>query len=92
MSTAGEQSDRVRHLLQMLLGIFAAHGVLALDREHLKPAHSVGDLLVQHLDALDAEVEERGGIAQVLAAHFARVYKVPAPRELFSPAVSAKGA
>jgi len=35
----------VRHLIQMLLGIFAAHGVLALGE---KPVRSVGDLLTQH--------------------------------------------
>jgi len=28
---------------------------------------------------------------QVLAEHFARVYKMDAPRDLFSPAASAKG-
>src|SRR5262249_36916825 len=42
MGAAIEHPERVKHLIQMLLGIFAAHGVLALGD---KPAHSVGDLL-----------------------------------------------
>ncbi len=57
----------------MLLGIFAAHGVLPLE---FKPAYSVGDLLVQHLDDLEQEADAKGGIQQVLADHFAKVYKV----------------
>jgi hypothetical protein len=52
---------------------------------HLKPAHSVGDLLTQHLDDLEAEAEVKGGVGQVLADHFARVYKVSAPRNFFAP-------
>jgi hypothetical protein len=59
----------------MLLGIFAAHGVLALGD---KPIHSVGDLLTQHLDLLEAEAEDKGGVSQVLRGHFAKVYKLPA--------------
>jgi hypothetical protein len=57
----GEREARVRqvrHRVQMLLGIFSARGVLPLE---LKPAHSVGDLLVQHLDDLEREAEEKGG-------------------------------
>ncbi len=57
----------------MLLGIFASHGVLPLE---FKPAYSVGDLLLQHLDALEQEAGEKGGVQQLLADHFARVYKV----------------
>jgi hypothetical protein len=64
--------------VQMLLGIFSAHGVLPLE---LKPAYSVGDLLLQHLDALEQEAEEKGGVQQVLADHFAKVYKVGLPSE-----------
>ena len=41
-----------------------------------KPAHLVGDLLLQHLDALEQEAAEKGGVQQVLAEHFAKVYKV----------------
>src|SRR5262249_18021303 len=55
MGAAVEQPERVRHLIQMLLGIFAAHGVLALGD---KPARSLGDLLTQHLELLEAEIEE----------------------------------
>jgi hypothetical protein len=44
-----------------------------------KPAYSVGDLLLQHLDALEQEAEEKGGVQQLLADHFAKVYKVAMP-------------
>ena len=80
----GERETRVRqvrHRVQMLLGIFSARGVLPLE---LKPAHSVGDLLVQHLDDLEREADAKGGLDQVLADHFSKVYKVAAPRDLFA--------
>jgi hypothetical protein len=51
------QVERVERRIQMLLGIFGAHGVLPLE---FKPAHNVGDLLLQHLDALEEEAEEKG--------------------------------
>jgi hypothetical protein len=50
----------------------------------LRPVASVADLLVLHLDALQAEADEKGGIEQVLADHFAKVYKLPAPSDLFA--------
>jgi hypothetical protein len=59
--------------VQMLLGVFASHGVLPLE---FKPAYSVGDLLLQRLEALEQEADEKGGVQQVLADHFAKVYKV----------------
>lgn len=68
--------QEVEQRIQMLLGIFAAHGVLPLA---FKPAHTVADLLVQHLDALEQEASEKGGIQQLLAEHFAKVYKVAMP-------------
>jgi hypothetical protein len=68
--------EQVEHRVQMLLGIYGAYGVLPLE---FKPAHSVGDLLVQHLDDLEQEAEEKGGVEQVLADHFATVYKVVLP-------------
>jgi hypothetical protein len=74
-----ERFRRVEHMeqrVQTLLGIFASHGALPLE---FKPACSVGDLLLQHLDALEQEAEERGGVQQMLADHFARVYKVTLP-------------
>lgn len=80
MGAIVDRPDKAQHLIQMLLGIFAAHGVLALD---LKPAYAVGDLLVQHLDALEAEADEKGGLDQMLSKHFSKVYKLPAPRDLF---------
>jgi hypothetical protein len=64
--------EQIEQRVQMLLGIFASHGVLPLD---FKPAYSVGDLLLQHLDALEQEAEEKGGVQQVLADHFAKVYR-----------------
>jgi hypothetical protein len=73
--------EQVRHRVQLLLGIFAARGVLPLC---LKPAYNVADLLLQHLDDLEAEAEQKGGLAQVLDAHFAKVYKVAAPSDLFN--------
>jgi hypothetical protein len=77
-----ERIEQVRHRVQMLLGIFAARGVLPL---HLKPAYSVGDLLVQHLDDLEDEAEAKGGLTQVLLDHFAKAYKTSAPTRLFAP-------
>jgi hypothetical protein len=68
-----QRVEQVEHRVQMLLGVFAAHGVLPLE---FKPAQSVGELLAQHLDALEQEVAKRGGVQQVLADHFAKVYKV----------------
>jgi hypothetical protein len=67
----------VEHRVQMLLGIFAAKGVLPLE---FKPAHNVGDLLVRHLGELEQGAEEKGGVGQMVADHFARVYKVSPPR------------
>jgi hypothetical protein len=80
MGAGMERPEKVRHLIQMLLGIFAAHGVLALGD---KPIHSVGDLLTQHLDLLEAVADNKGGVSQVLRGHFAKVYKLTAPRDLF---------
>jgi hypothetical protein len=51
-------------------GIFSAKGVLPLE---FKPAHSVGDLLTQHLDELEQEAERKGGVLQTLADHLAKV-------------------
>ena len=73
--------EQVRHRVQMLLGVFAAHGVLPLE---LKPAHTVADLLLEHLDELEDEAEAKGGLPQVLAEHFAKVYKVSIPHEIFA--------
>lgn len=65
--------EQIEQRVQMLLGIFASHSVLPLE---FKPAYSIGDLLLQHLDGLEQEAEEKGGVQQVLADHFAKVYKV----------------
>jgi hypothetical protein len=68
--------EQIEQRVQMLLGAFASHGVLLLE---FKPAYSVGDLLLQHLDALEQETEEKGRVQQMLADHFAKVYKVSMP-------------
>lgn len=60
--------EKVEQWVQMLVGIFASHGVLPLE---FKPAYSVGDLLPPHLDALEQEAAEKGGLQRVLADHFA---------------------
>lgn len=70
-----QRVEQIRHRVQMLLGIFAARGVLPL---HLKPAYNVADLLLQHLDDLEVEAEQKGGVSRVLNDHFAKVYKVAA--------------
>lgn len=64
-----------RHV-RMLLGIFAARGVLPLE---FKPAHGMGDLVVQHLDELERQADEKGGVPQLLMDHFANVYKIRVP-------------
>ena len=64
--------EQIEQRMQMLLGTFASRGVLPLE---FKPAYSVGDLLLQHLDALEQDAEEKGGVQQVLADHFAKVYQ-----------------
>jgi hypothetical protein len=68
--------EQVKQRVKMLLGIFASHGVLPLE---FKPAYSVGDLILQHLDALEQEAKEKGGIQRILAEHFAKAYKVSMP-------------
>jgi hypothetical protein len=56
----------------MRLGIFSAKGVLSLE---FKSAHSVRDLLTQHLDELEQEAERKGDVLQMLADHVANMYK-----------------
>jgi hypothetical protein len=46
--------EQMEQRVQMLLGVFASHGVLPLE---FKPAYSVGDLLLQHLESLEQEAE-----------------------------------
>jgi hypothetical protein len=70
------RAEQLEHRVQMLLGIFSAKGVLSLE---LKPAHSVGDLLTQHLDELEQEAERKGGVTQILTDHFAKAFKIAWP-------------
>jgi hypothetical protein len=41
------------------------------------PACSVGDLLLQRLDALEQQAEEKGGVLQTLADQFTKVCTAP---------------
>jgi hypothetical protein len=68
--------EQIEQRVQMLLGVFASHGVLRLQ---FKPTCSVGNLSLQHLDAMEQEAEEKGGVQQLLANHFAKVYKASLP-------------
>jgi hypothetical protein len=68
-----ERAQQVRHRIQMLLGAASAQAVLPLE---FKPAYSIGDLLTQHLDTLEQEAEDKGGLRDLLANHFAKVYRV----------------
>jgi hypothetical protein len=68
-----ERARQVRHRIQMLLGVASAQAVLPLE---FKPAFSIGDLLLQHLDALEQEAEDKGGLHDLLANHFAKIYRV----------------
>ncbi len=77
---AQERAERVRHRLQTLLGVFDAYGVMA---QQIKPVGSVADLFVQHIEALEAEAEEKGGVAQLLHNHFQKLYKISAPPSRF---------
>lgn len=72
-----QRDERIRHRVQMLLGVASAWGVLPLE---FKPAYSVGDLLTQHLDELEQEADGKGGVLAILATHFAKVYRVPLPQ------------
>jgi hypothetical protein len=73
MDEGFQRVEQIEHRIQMLLGIFAAHGVMPLE---FKPIHSVGHLLEQHLGGLENQAAKKGGVQQVLADHFAKVYKV----------------
>ena len=81
MGVRWERVEALEHRVQMLLGVFAAQGVLPLE---FKPAHNVDDLLMQHLDELEREADGKGGVQQLLADHFAKVYKVAAPHWFFT--------
>jgi hypothetical protein len=77
MGARFERAHQVRHRIQMLLGAACAQAVLPLE---FKPAYSIGDLLTQHLDALEQEAEDKGGLRDLLANHFAKVYRVVPPQ------------
>jgi hypothetical protein len=44
-----------------------------------KPAYSVADLLMQHLDELEQKAERKGGVPQTLSDHFAKAHKGSLP-------------
>jgi hypothetical protein len=80
MGARWERVEALEHRVRMLLGVFAAKGVLPLE---FKPAYSVGDLLAQHLEDLEREAEAKGGVPALLEDHFARVYRI---RPSYGPA------
>ena len=67
--------EQIAHRVSMLLGAFGAYGVLPME---LRPVASFADLIVQFLDALEQEANDKGGVQQVLDDHFAKAYKVSA--------------
>ncbi len=73
MGARWERIEQLGHRVQMLLGIFAAKGVLPLE---FKPAFGVGELLTQHLEELEQEAEPKGGVGELLAEHFARLHRI----------------
>src|SRR5690242_4571868 len=66
-----ERARQVCHRVQMLLGNFAARGGM-LPLEH-KPAYTVVDLLMKHIEELEREADAKGGIPCILFHHFAKV-------------------
>jgi hypothetical protein len=70
------RAEQMQHRVQMLLGVASAWGVLPLE---FKPAHSVGDLLIQHLGELEQEAEDKGGTLAILSRHFAKIYRAALP-------------
>lgn len=75
------RATQVQHRVQMLLGIYAARGVLPLE---LKPAQRVSELLAQFTEDLEEEAEDKGGVPELLRSRFAKTYKVAAPANLFA--------
>ncbi len=84
MGALVERAVQRKHRVQMLLGVAGARGVLPLE---LKGVSSVADLLLQHLDDLEQEAEDKGGIQAVLRARFAKTYKLAAPHGIFDASV-----
>ncbi len=78
---AVDRAEVIRHRLQMLLGIWAAKGVLPLE---IAPIESVADLYWRHADELETLAEEEGGVPTLLAKHYQKTFKVAAPRDLFA--------
>jgi len=77
----GERPDVLRHRLAMLLGIWAAKGVLPLEVE---PVPDVAALFRRHEADLGALASERGGVPALLHAHYEKTFKASAPRDLFA--------
>ncbi len=61
MDEGSRRVEQIEHRVQMLLGIFAAYGVLPLE---FKPADTIARLLVQHLRDLEAEAEAKGAFSK----------------------------
>jgi hypothetical protein len=78
---AAERAEVIRHRLQMLLGIWAAKGVLPLEIAQIE---SVADLYWRHADELEGLADEEGGAPSLLQKHYQKTFKVAAPRDLFA--------
>jgi hypothetical protein len=65
----------------MLLGIWAAKGILPLD---ITPIENVSSLYWQHAEDLERLAEEVGGAPALLQKHYQKTFKVAAPLRLFS--------
>jgi hypothetical protein len=76
-----ERAEVIRHRLQMLLGIWAAKGVLPLD---ITPVENVSELYWQHAEELEQLAEEEGGAPALLRKHYQKTFKVAAPADLYA--------
>ncbi len=76
-----ERVKVIRHRLQMVLGIWAAKGVLPLE---IVPIDSVAELYRRHAEELERLAEEVGGAPALLQKHYQKTFKVAAPRDLYS--------
>ncbi len=76
-----ERPDALRHRLAMLLGIWAAKGVLPLE---IEPVPDVAALFRRHEADLGALAIEKGGVPALLHAHYLKTFKTSAPPTLFT--------
>lgn len=73
--------DVLRHRLAMLLGIWAAKGVLPLE---IEPVPDVAALFRRHEADLRALAQEKDGVPELLRKHYQKTFKASAPVALFA--------